>query len=164
MSSAVDKPSLHAALIETLEAQRATMLAAQKTSSEGVTHADARSDGSKDMRATEASYVARGQAQRVDALDGDLARVRATRVRAFAEDAPIALSALVVLSDADDRRRTVYLAAAGGGVRIAMGGAEVQVITPQSPLGRALVGATIGDDVAVVRGAETLDHEILAVR
>jgi transcription elongation GreA/GreB family factor len=150
-------------LVAELEARRTTLMAAQKTSSEGVTHADAQSDGGKDMRSTEASYIARGQAQRVDALDADLARVRSLRIRAFDGRSPVALSALVQLLDGDGQSRVVFIAPAGGGVRLSQAGASVQVVTPASPLGRALLGAALGDDVVVEGAGATQEYELAAI-
>jgi hypothetical protein len=64
----MDKSALHAKLVANLTLARDKLASAQKLSQEGVTHEDARSEGDKDMRATEASYVARGQAMRVEQL------------------------------------------------------------------------------------------------
>src|SRR5690349_18588003 len=93
-----DKAALYQSLVASLTETRDRLVAAQRLSVEGVTHEDARAEGDKDMRATEASYVARGQAMRVEALESDLARVVAMKVRKFKPDDPIALSALVLIA------------------------------------------------------------------
>ena len=143
-------------------AQRHVVLAAQRRSQEGATHAENKAEGDKDMRATEASYVARGQAQRVMALEADLGKVAGMTVRAFPEGAPIALSALVEL-EGDAGRSVVFLAPAGGGTRLAAGEASVLVVTPAAPLGRALLGAREGDSVEVQKAGAVEVLEILGV-
>lgn len=144
----MDKQALHRSLLGALAAELETLEAAQRLSSEGVTHADAKADGIKDMRATEASYIARGQALRVASLRADLERVEALRVRPFGPDDPIALSAVVTVCDDDDQSRRMFLAPAGGGTRLG----DIRVVTPGSPMGRALLGRRVGDEVEVKAG------------
>ena len=159
----VDKAQLVAELVDALGRARDTVAAAQRGTQEGVTHEDARSEGDKDMRATEASYVARGQAMRVEALEADVAKVTAMKLRSFGPDDPAALSALVVL-DHDGAQRLILLAPAGGGVRLCSQGHEIDVVTPASPLGRALLGARVGDAVSYQRGSAEDEVELVAIR
>ncbi len=158
----VDKPALHQDLIRALETARERLLSAQRTSQEGLTHEEARAEGDKDTRATEASYIARGQAMRVEALEAELAKVRSVRVRSFAAGEPVALSALVTL-EAPDGRRTVYLAPAGGGLRLQADTVEVHVVTPSSPLGKALIGAAAGQVVQYMKGSREEEADLLEV-
>jgi transcription elongation GreA/GreB family factor len=158
----VDKGALRERLLEALRASRETVAAAQRTTQQGVTHEDARAEGDKDMRATEASYVARGQAMRVEALDGDIGRVVSMQLRSFTEDEPVALSAVVTLEN-DSGERRVFLAPAGGGERLQAGGISVSVVTPSSPLGRALVGAHAGDSIRYRRGDTEDEVEIVEI-
>lgn len=159
-ASAIDKTALREALIGVLERELDSMRSAHRLTTEGVTHEDGRAEGSKDMRSTEASYIARGQAMRAEALDADLTRVRALSVRAFASGDAVALSALVDLVDGKGARQTVFLAPAGGGTRLQTVAGEVQVVTPQSPIGRALVGVHEGDVVEVARAGATVELEV----
>jgi transcription elongation GreA/GreB family factor len=158
----IDKTKLWSLLVSALTEARDRVLAAQRTSVEGVTHEDAKSESDKDMRATEASYVARGQAMRVEALEADLAKVAGMRPRAFSPDAPIALGALVTVAT-EEGERVVLLAPAGGGLRLAIGATAVQVVTPVSPIGRALLGATQGDVVAFAREGAEEELEVVAI-
>ena len=89
----IDKAALHRALVLLLEEHRDKLAAAQRLTVEGVTHEDAKAEGDKDMRATEASYIARGQAMRVEQLGADHGRVHGMKLRAFAPADPIGISA-----------------------------------------------------------------------
>lgn len=153
------KRALHGELLAKLTRDRDALQASQREVAEGVTHEDNRAESDKDMRATEASYLARGQAMRVQALEEDVQRVTLMTLRAFASSDPIALSALVELEVAGVTSR-VFLAPAGGGARLA---GDVQVITPASPLGRALLGARVDDEVEVQRGGRVEAVTILGV-
>jgi transcription elongation GreA/GreB family factor len=152
-----DKAQLRDELLSQLTHELETLARAHQSSLEGATHEENKSESDKDMRATEASYVARGQALRVEALEADVTRVTKLELRAFDGDAPIALGALVELKPEASAQRTVFVAPAGGGARLA--GGAVQVVTPASPLGRALLGAQKGDFVEVehARGTEELE-------
>jgi transcription elongation GreA/GreB family factor len=133
-----------------LAAQLDTLQAAHRAASEGSTHEEARAEHSHDTRAVEQSYLARGQAKRVEELQASLAAVRAMPLRAFGEGAAVELSALVTLVDDDDRPLVVWLAPAGGGSQLS---GRVQVTTPQSALGQELLGKTVGESVTVGGGA-----------
>ena len=118
---------------------------AHKAATAGATHEEAKPENEKDTRALEQSYVARGQAARVRDLETALAETERMVLRAFGSDDPVALGALVDVTE-DDAPLVFLLAPHGGGHRI--GG--VQVVTPQSPIGRALLGKHAGDECEVV--------------
>ena len=55
-------------------------------------------------------------------------------------------------TDEDGERALFWIAPHGGGTRLAEG--AVQVVTPKSPLGRALLGANAGDECEVPRAGK----------
>ncbi|HEU4732761.1 MAG TPA: GreA/GreB family elongation factor [Kofleriaceae bacterium] len=139
----VDKAALQAELARQLEAALELARRAHAAATEGAIHTEARAENAKDTRGLEQSYLARGQAQRVAELEAALAAVGALAVRAFAEGDPIALGAVVAIED-DGEPKRLFLAPHGGGSVLAGG---VQVVTPSAPLGRALLGRRIDDEV-----------------
>jgi transcription elongation GreA/GreB family factor len=138
-----------AALVAELRAQLAAALDAARRAHaaaiEGATHTEARAENAKDTRGLEQSYLARGQAQRVAELEAAVAELAVFAPRAFAPDAAIALGALIT-ADEDGAARCWFVAPHGGGSVVA---GDVQVVTPSSPLGRALLGKRAGDDVEI---------------
>ena len=113
---------------------------------DGATHEENKPENDKDTRALEQSYLARGQAQRVVELQSAVNQLKAMELRDFSSGVPIALGALVSVED--DRETVQYfLAPAGGGLRLPLAGREVRVVTPQSPIGQALIGKRQGDDL-----------------
>jgi transcription elongation GreA/GreB family factor len=78
----------------------------------------------------------------------------------FEESQAIALGALVVAEE-NDKERVFFLAPYGGGATIARG--TVQVVTPRSPLGAALVEKYAGDDCEVFLGAGIRNFSILSI-
>ncbi len=139
------KRTLKADLLAQLEAALATARMAHKAAVEGATHAEARPENDKDTRGLEQSYLARGVAQRAAELEAAVAAVASWHLRAFTEDAAIALGALVTADD-DGRVRHFLLAGHGGGFTLSGG---VTVVTPTSPIGRALLGRRVDDDCEI---------------
>jgi transcription elongation GreA/GreB family factor len=66
-----------------------------------------------------------------------------------------------VAAEEDDDTLLWLLAPSGGGARLAAG--QIQVVTPRSPLGRALLGKRAGDDCEVALAGKTRSLTIVSV-
>jgi transcription elongation GreA/GreB family factor len=162
----LDKRKVLEAFKSRLEQELERAIKRAREAASGVTHEENRAEGDKDMRATEASYVARGQASRVAEMEEAVTRLAALELLEFAPDARIALSALVELEH-NGRRLHYFLLPAGGGEKVSLGGVEIQALTTQSPLGRALLGLIQGDvaELPTLRpGEPERVYEVLRVR
>lgn len=148
-----DKERVRDALIAALERARATMAKAAQQTREGATHESSRAEGDKDMRSTEQSYLARGQAMRVEDLAEQLQRLAVFPLPTFGPDATVSAGALVRV-DVEDAERVFFVVPFGGGTVLDVGGLEITVVTPSSPVGQALLGKQTGDSFELrVRGA-----------
>jgi transcription elongation GreA/GreB family factor len=159
--TAVTKASLRDELLGRLRDDLARLERAHEAALEGATHAEARPENAKDTRALEQSYLARGQSFRVDDLRRAVTEVATMPLTAFTEATPVGLGALVTALE-DETERVFFIAPHGGGSALARG--AVQVVTPSSPLGRALVGRTAGDVCEIEAGGRTRELEIATVR
>ena len=155
------KDALRKDLARALADDLATLEKAQQAAIEGATHEEAKPENDKDTRALEASYLARGQALRIEELRVGLAEVEALRLRDFGEESPIALGALVTAEEAG-AEVSFFLLPHGGGAKLA--GGRVQVVTPKSPLGRALLGKREGDDVELAVEGKKRELSIVRAR
>jgi transcription elongation GreA/GreB family factor len=154
------KQALKDELVRLLEADLDVLERAHRAVVEGVTHEDAKPENDKDTRALEQTYLARGQAMRIEELRAGLLAVRAMALRAFGEDVPVALGALVTV-DENGQERRFFLAPHGGGAALA--GARVQAVTPESPLGRALLGKRVGDECELNAGGRVRELAVLQI-
>ncbi len=152
------KRDIHEGLCALLHAELEAAMRVHKATKEAATHEEAKPENDKDTRALEQSYVARGQATRVRDLEAALADTEKMPLRAFREEDPIALGAVVVVLE-DDAELAFMLAPHGGGHRVG----DVQIVTAQSPIGRALVGKHTGDECEVVIAGKKRSLEIARV-
>ena len=148
-------------LLESVRGELASMTASQKTTHAGATHEEAKPENSKDTRALEQTYLARGLAVRVAELRAGLKMLEAYAVKAFSGDDAIAITALVRVEKEDESLLDVLLAPFGGGAVLEVDGLRVRVVTPESPLGRALLGRRSGDDTEI--GGPGGKRELLVV-
>lgn len=138
-----DKREIHRMLLARLEEGLRTAEAAQQAAQAGATHPEARQEDPKDTRAIEGQYLARGLAERVESMREAVARCRRLELVAFGADDPIEVTALVTLEDEDGAEQLYFIVPWGGGETLG----SVKVLTPNSPLGRAIVGRRIDDEI-----------------
>jgi len=128
---------------------------------EAATHEENRPENDKDMRSTEASYIARGMAERIADMERGLSKLTALELRSFEDGKPIAVSALVTLEH--DGAQTHYLLVAEpGGLSMEVRGVKYATLATTSPLGRALLGQSEGDEVSA--GPKAHLYEVVQVR
>jgi transcription elongation GreA/GreB family factor len=144
----IDKAQLLGLLVERLSTELARVRGQAQRAAEGATHEEARAEGDKDTRATEASYVARGYAERALRLSRGLALLARLELRDCAKAGTIQASALLEIEHAG-QRSLYFLVPAAGGEHLSCAGRQIQTLTPTSPLGRALLGLGVGDEAEV---------------
>jgi len=159
----IDKRALLDELRARLEEERATTTRIALEAAAAVTHEDNKPENDKDMRSTEASYIARGQAERAREVERALGLLSTLYGREFGPDDKIAATALVELQQGKSKLVCFVLPVAGG-QRIRIGDVDVQVVTPTSPLGKALMGLSEGDEAEVSTPQGTKIYEIVSVR
>ena len=159
----IDKQALVRELRAAVAREIAVITLAARSAHAQATHEESRPENDKDTRALEASYLAGAQAERSRELEKVENALGFLTLRSFGEDDPIALTAIIELS-IDSASQHYFISPVGGGMRVKVAGVDVQVVTPQSPVGQALLGRTAGDvvDVKVRQGRR--QYEILAVQ
>ncbi len=123
----------------------------------------AASEAREDARsgAARAVNIARGQLQRSTAAREALDALDAFHVRPLKRGEPIGLGAVVEIEGAQGGR-TLFIAPVGAGEELAAPGGDgfFQVVTPASPLGSALMGKRVGDEVQVILHGESTEWTI----
>ncbi|HYX36345.1 MAG TPA: GreA/GreB family elongation factor [Oligoflexus sp.] len=132
------------------------------SASEAATHPESKPENKYDTRGLEASYLAGAQRERLNELKNALFSLQNMVVRDFTADDRIAPTALVELEQ-DGRQSSYFLLPLGAGFMLQWEGKPVQVLTPQSPLGQALLHKNVGDAVKIRAGSAIKEYEILQV-
>ena len=160
MSPLDRKRALRAELVARLASQLDAARNAHQSAIEGATHEQARAENDKDTRGLEQSYLARGHSARIADLEVAVTAVGALALRTFTAEQAVALGALVVVGE-EERRLTYFVVSHGGGETLA--GGTVQVVTPRSPLGLALIGKQPGDVAELRLAGRRRELEILEI-
>ena len=153
----MDKAAITQLIVEQLTYDLAVQLKAAITAHEASTHEENIPDNKYETLALEASYVAQGQANRAQDIKRALEAYRQLTLLNFDDASPIRLTALVSLAGDDATSRTVFIGPLEGGMKVSDHQTEIVVITPASPLGRSLIGKTVGDMVRIGAGGKTFE-------
>ena len=150
----MDKAALVVQLVDHLRASAHTAKTlrddAATEAREGATPAEKREDA---RAAIEHGAMAKAQDRRLRAAEAAVEELVGFRPPAWRQGAPIATGALVEIEDEDSGEgRTFFLAPTGAGVTLAGPGGDgfLSVVTPASPIGRAVMGRRQGDVVDVM--------------
>lgn len=156
------KEELLQAIAEALAADFELVFGAARAAHEAAIHEENIPDNEYDTLSLEASYVAQGQANRAQEIKAALDAYRGLHLQEFGDGSRVRLTALVTLEDEEGKERVLFLGPAAGGMKVPTAAGEVTVITPQSPLGRELLGKGCGDIVAIGDAGEK-EYEIVAI-
>ncbi len=138
---------------------RAALLARDEAISE-----ESRPENQYDMHSQEAAYLAEGQARHAVEISETLALYEGLPLTTVAADSPVAVGALVKVAGAKGEPTWYFLGPRGGGLEVAVDGHTVLVVTPQSPLGRELLGKTAGAAVRLLGRSANAPHRIASVQ
>jgi transcription elongation GreA/GreB family factor len=161
-SKSVNKQFLVAQIIARLDADLLRYAKAALATQAAATDEQSRAENKYDTRGLEASYLAHGQSRQV--MDTKQAREQfaSLLVRDFDSDEPISLGALVDLETEGDSS-WYFLGPSAGGTELVYAGQEILVITPQSPLGRLLLGKRRGERIEMGTGGARLVYRVNAL-
>ncbi len=126
------------------------------------TDEQSKAENKYDTRGLEASYLAHGQSRQAAEIEEAIEQFHTMPVRDFGAQDAIDLSALVEVDRAGKAAR-YFIGPRAGGTEIVHAGKTVLVITPQSPLGRQLMGAKAGDRLQIDVGGAREDCRVSAV-
>jgi transcription elongation GreA/GreB family factor len=158
----MDKRRIIDGIIAQLQAELELFTAASRGAREDATDDQARSEDKYDTRATEASYLADGQAKVAAEVLESLEVYQKMQVRSFSPGSLVELGALVQVEQ-PGTKDWFFLGPRSGGLVVKEDGREVAVITPHSPMGRGILGHAAGNTVEVNLGGAKREAKIVSV-
>tara|TARA_B100000530_G_scaffold246956_2_gene161922 strand:- start:381 stop:875 length:495 start_codon:yes stop_codon:yes gene_type:complete len=159
-SPLLDKAKVVAALLAQVRAELDGMEAVAEAARDEATSSETKAEGKYDTRATEASYLARGQAWRVLALRKQVAWLSSEAPLRALSEPMVQVGSLVTVEG--PRTDLLFVAPIGGG-RVDVEGQTVLVISPSAPLGEAMVELEVDDTFEVDSPRGLLHYTITAI-
>lgn len=150
-------------IIDTLRADLDVAQRAAQTAYETATHEENIAENKYDTLGLEASYLAAGQARRVDEIRHSLALYLKLPLQPFNAEKGLQSGDLVELHDDKGNARHFFLGPDAAGLKIAHEALSIIVITPRAPLGRMLLGKLPGDEVEIVVNNQSQLLEVVQI-
>ncbi len=158
----MQKDKLLLALIGKLEADLIMTKEAARISLDAATNEESKPENEYDTRALEASYLAGAQAKRAAEIDEALSIFRQIKLKNFGSGDPVAPTAYVEIKS-NNKVSSVFIMPAGGGQSVQFEDKLIQVITPSSILGGALLGLKQGEIAEIENSNQIREYEVLRV-
>lgn len=138
-------------LIARLSADVEAVELSQKVTQAGAVHEESRPENDKDTRALESTYLARGLAKRVAELNRSLSALRSWNPGDNSPHSRVGLASLLRLDSEEEANDSnwIFVAPSGGGIEIKLEDRRWKIVTPKSPLGQALMGKELDDEIVV---------------
>lgn len=155
-SSPPSKAAVREQILAQLRAEHALQTRAAQLSRDEAISEESRPENQYDMHSQEAAYLAEGQARLAAEIAAHIELYEALPATPLAPDAVAAVGALLAV-ESKGQRSWYFLGPRAGGLELRVGESEILVVTPQSPLGRELLGKRVGDSVRTPgRGAPVI--------
>jgi transcription elongation GreA/GreB family factor len=158
----IDKHALREAILTALREEQARQARAAADAHEEATSEESRPENKWDTHSQEAAYLAEGQSRQVQEATEAIGLFASLPLPSFSAADPAALGALVTLDSGGTPSR-YFLGPRAGGLTVETNVGEVMVLTPQSPLGRQVLGRRVGDEVVTLRGGRAIRACITAI-
>jgi len=159
----MNKADLLQRIIDTLSLDLEVAQRAAQTAYEAATAEENIAENKYDTLGLEASYLATGQARRMEEIRQARAAYQQLLLRDYDPALGIQVSNLVTLEADSGSCQRLFLGPEGAGLKIGQGEQLVTVITPRSPLGQSLMGKREDDDVSLVLGGKQQHFVVVEV-
>ena len=158
----MDKTKLIAHIREQLQKDLIPLKESARIAADAATNEESKPENEYDTRALEASYLAGAQSKRIIETEELLVIFKHLEPKVFGSNDVISSTALVEV-ELNGKKSFFFILPKGGGVNIVFEGQRIQIITPNSPLGEALLGLKVGSVAIVEKGDQVLEYEIISV-
>ncbi len=153
------KAELKQKIITLLEEKYQIAVASTQRAIDAATDEETVPEHKYDTLALEASYLAHGQAMRVSESEEEVRQYRELVLRDY-HGKTAGMTAYVELLDEEGEAKAFFIGPTSGGLTVELEGKSVYVLTPGSPLGKAILGKAVGDEVELVINGKHTYYEV----
>jgi len=158
----IQKTKILAAIIEQLNKELHAIEQSAHSAREAAIHEESKAEDQHDTRGLEASYLAHAQSVRASEINRLLTIFKLFPIREYSSQDPIVPGSLIEL-EFNHKISFYFLVTHGGGTLVQVESQVIQLITPQSPLGDALLGKKQGDLVEIESRGAMREYKIIRV-
>lgn len=163
MQSTLNKQSVLELIIARLVVDLDVAQRAAQTAYETATHEENIAENKYDTLGLEASYLAAGQARRVEEIRQSLVLYQTLSLRPFDEQRGIQIGDLLSLEAGNGSQQQLFLGPDAAGLKIYQRDVLITVITARAPLGQNLLGKAEGDVVEITINGARQSFEVTQV-
>lgn len=156
----MNKSELRQIIIEQLESRLRIAQSATQRAIDAATDEETVPEHKYDTLALEASYLAHGQAVRVQECEEDIQCYRNLVLR---DSEKVTVSSYVVVIDEHDQYKHFFMGPRVGGLSVTWNGNEVSIVTSNAPFGRALMGKEVGDEIEFSVADKPFCYEVVSI-
>ena len=156
----MNKIQLHQQLMMHLQLLLKNAKAAAQRAHETATSEENIAENKYDTLALEAAYLAQGQSTRVAQCQTNLDACINLPIRTSTKGA---LGALMVLVDEQEQVKYLLICPVAGGIKLNWDQHHVLVVTPQSPIGSALLNQQVDDQININIAGKKQYYEIIQI-
>ncbi|CAH0526711.1 GreA/GreB family elongation factor [Vibrio hippocampi] len=157
----MNKPEIIAAVIAQLQDKVTTLESAMAQTVDAATNEQTVPEHKYDTLALEASYLAHGQAVRLQQIHADIKRLEQLVAHSEKSMDKVALACIVEVEDENDKRQRFMMLPCAGGIKLPQ--FALTTVTPESPLGKKLHNKQLDDEVEVQVGERSVYYAIVAL-
>jgi len=141
----VKKSDLREAILAQLRDELTLQVRAAQLARDEAIDEESRARSKYDTHSQEAAYLAQGQGKLAAEIEKSIEVYASLALPDFPPLDAVGLGALVELDAGGGKSAWYFLGPRAGGLELELDGRDILVLTPQSPLGRQLVGKRAGD-------------------
>ena len=142
------------AIIAHLNDELTTASAASAQAHASATHSENVADNKYDTLAVEAAYLAHGQSVRIMQLKQSIANYRQLMLIRKPETVSINVGHTVTILDTNNSLQRLFIGPSAGGIRLFIDEKAILTVTALTPMGKALIGKSIEDEISIVIGGK----------
>lgn len=156
----MNKSELRQIILQQLESRLEIAQSATQRAIDAATDEETVPEHKYDTLALEASYLAHGQAVRVQECEDDIQCYRDLVLR---DNERVAMSSFLSVIDEQDQTKYFFIGPRVGGLSVEWNDKHIAILTPSAPLGAALMGKEVGDEVEFSVAGSHFIYEIVSV-
>jgi len=154
----MNKLELKQIILDLLEQKWQIAQSSVKRAIESATDEETVPEHKYDTLALEASYLAHGQAMRLQECEREIRMMNELILPSKPEK--VVLGCVITLVDNDDQRKSFFISPCAGGLKVAVSDGLLTLVTFESPLGKALKFKKVGDEVTYKVAGDEHCYEI----